>query len=172
MNQGIHAVDLLQWFGGRPAAVSAFAGTLSHPGLEVEDTLAAALVFDNGALGTLEASTACQPGLAVSLEVSGDRGSAILVNDRIDFWQFADTRPEDDTIRAGMGSGRVGGGAADPKAITAEGHRRQIEDFCRALRGEPGAVIDGAEASAAVSIIEACYRAARSGNRETVEYLR
>ncbi|MFY7953818.1 MAG: Gfo/Idh/MocA family oxidoreductase, partial [Armatimonadaceae bacterium] len=140
-------------------------------GLEVEDTLAAALVFDSGALGTLEASTACQPGLAVALEVSGDRGSAVLVNDRIDFWEFADTRPEDETIRAGIGSGRVGGGAADPRAITAEGHRRQIQDFCRALRGGPGAVIDGTEASAAVSIIEACYRAARSGNRETVDYL-
>ena len=171
MNQGIHAVDLLQWFGGRPRAVSAFADTLSHPGLAVEDTLAAALVFESGALGTLEASTACQPGLAVSLEVSGDRGSAVLVNDRLDFWQFADEHPEDDALRAGAGAGAVGGGAADPRAITPEGHRRQIAEFCDALAGGSGTVIDGVEASSAVSIIEACYRAARSGGREDVVYV-
>lgn len=171
MNQGIHAVDLLQWFGGRPVSVSAFADTLAHPGLPVEDTLAAAIQFENGALGTLEASTACQPGLAVSLEVSGDRGTAVLVNDRIDFWQFREPCPGDDLIREGIGSGQVGGGAADPKAITSEGHRRQIAEFCKALRGEEADVIDGTEAAAAVSVITACYRAARSGQRESVHYL-
>src|SRR6185369_13861904 len=42
MNQGIHAVDLLQWLAGMPVEVTAFAATLGHQ-IEVEDTLVAAL---------------------------------------------------------------------------------------------------------------------------------
>jgi len=49
MNQGIHAVDLLQWLVGLPEEVSAFFGTLVHPGVEAEDTVAAALRFPHGA---------------------------------------------------------------------------------------------------------------------------
>ncbi len=38
MNQGIHAVDLLQWLVGLPREVCAFSGTLAHTGIEAEDT--------------------------------------------------------------------------------------------------------------------------------------
>ncbi len=41
MNQGIHAVDLLQWLVGLPGEVCAFRGTLAHPTIEAEDTIAA-----------------------------------------------------------------------------------------------------------------------------------
>jgi predicted dehydrogenase len=171
MNQGIHAVDLLQWLGGRIVEVSAFADTLAHPGLLVEDTLAASFRFESGALGTIEASTACYPGLDLTLEICGDRGTAILVNDRIAFWRFADERPEDETRRSSQGGGKIRGGAGDPKAISCEGHRQQIAAFCAALQGRSADLITGHEATAAVAIIEATYRAVQSGHREEVCYL-
>lgn len=171
MNQGIHAVDLLQWLGGRIVEVSAFADTLAHSGLMVEDTLVACFRFESGALGTIEASTACYPGLDLTVEICGDQGTAILVNDRIDFWRFADERPEDEAVRTGTGGGKIHGGAADPKAISCEGHRQQIAAFCAALRGERADLIEGREASAAIAIIEATYQAVQSGHREEVSYL-
>jgi len=168
MNQGIHAVDLLQWMGGPVKEASAFAGELAHPGLQVEDTLAACVRFENGALGTIEAGTSCYPGLDLSLEISGDRGTAILINDRIESWRFAAEIPADEAIRTGRAGGEIRGGSSDPKAITCEGHRQQIAEFCHAIRGEPAAVIDGREAGKAVAIVEAIYKACRSGKSEPI----
>ncbi len=76
MNQGIHAVDLLQWIGGRTSRVTAVAKTLVHKGIQVEDTLAATVEFAGGAVGTIEAATSCYPGLDLSLEVSGSAGNS------------------------------------------------------------------------------------------------
>lgn len=172
MNQGIHAVDLVQWFGGDAVEATALFGTLAHQEIEVEDTLAATLRFADGGLGIIEAATSCYPGLDLSVEVSGDKGTAILVNDRIDFWCFRDERPEDESIRANGYAGAIRSGTADPRAISIEGHRRQIKAFCRAIRGDKSAgIIDGREAGRAVAIVEAIYRAARSGKRESVSSL-
>jgi predicted dehydrogenase len=170
MNQGIHAVDLLQWFGGEPTAVAAFADTLTHPGIEVEDTLAATLRFANGALGTLEATTSCYPGLDLSVEVSGERGTAVLVNDRIDLWRFAEELPGDEEVRSGNLGGSIRGGSSDPRAISSEGHRQQIVDFCRAIRGEAAEFISGQEAAKAVAIVETIYRAVRTSRVEPISY--
>lgn len=161
MNQGIHAVDLLQWLGGCPQEVSAFSSTTAHEGLEVEDTLAACLRYDNGCLATIEAATSCYPGLDLTLEISGEAGTAILVNDRIDFWQFREELPSDAALRSGEATETVFGGKSDPQAISCEGHRQQIDEFCKALRGEPAEIIRGEEAARSVAIIEAIYRSAR-----------
>lgn len=168
MNQGIHAVDLLQWFGGSVMEVQAFGNNLAHGNLEVEDTLAATMRFKNGALGTLSAATSCYPGLDLSIEVSGDCGTAILVNDRIDFWKFKNENPGDEAIRQNQAAGAIKGGSSDPKAISCAGHRAQIADFCRAIRGESSALINGREAARAVAIVEAAYRSTRSGKSEPI----
>ena len=164
MNQGIHAVDLLQWLGGPIREAAGYSGTLAHANLAVEDTLSACLHYQNGALGTIAAATSCHPGLDLSLEISGDRGSAILVNDRIEFWRFADGN---DPVPGGEG-GAIRGGTSDPRAISCEGHRQQIAEFCRAIRGFSSETISGREAGKAVAIIEAIYRSCRSGKSEPV----
>jgi len=171
MNQGIHAVDLMQWLGGPISEVAAFSATLAHQGLAVEDSVTASMRFANGALGTLEAATSCYPGLALSLEISGDRGTAILSDDRIESWNFADECAEDESIRSGRIGGEIGGGSSDPKAISSEGHRQQIVAFCRAIRGESSEVIGGVEAGHAVAIVEAIYRSCRSKQSEPVKIL-
>lgn len=163
MNQGIHAVDLLQWLAGLPKRVAAFYDTLAHPGVEAEDTLSATLQFPNGALGVIEAATSCWPGDDLRIEIRGDKGSATLVQDRITKWDFAEEQPEDEAIKRGDESGKIGGGTADPKAISTEGHRRLVEDLVGAIREKRQPMIPGAEARRAVSLVLACYEAARTG---------
>ncbi len=170
MNQGIHALDLLQWFGGGVARVAAQAATLAHEGIEVEDTLAASLQFSNGALGTIATATSCFPGLDVCVEVSGDAGTAILRNDSIEFWGFRDALPGDEVIRKNEAAGALGSGVSNPLVASCEGHRRQIEAFCRAIRGEAATIIDGREAGRAVAIIEAIYESAKTGKTQPVHY--
>ena len=50
MNQGIHTIDLLQWFMGEVVEVKGFSACLTHKRIEVEDTAAAAVRFKSGAL--------------------------------------------------------------------------------------------------------------------------
>jgi predicted dehydrogenase len=163
MNQGIHAVDLLQWLVGLPDEVSAFSATLAHPGVEAEDTLAATLRFPNGALGVIEAATSAWPGTDLRIEIIGDRGSAILAGDQITKWEFADPLPDDEEVLKNEAGEKIGGGAADPKAIPTEGHRRLVEDLVGAIREGRAPMIPGAEARRAVSLILACYESTRTG---------
>jgi predicted dehydrogenase len=162
MNQGIHGVDLLQWFAGMPSQVFAFSGRVAHERIEVEDTIAVALKYPNGAMGVIEASTACKPGCSMRIELCGDKGSAVLEDDRIVRWQFDDDRPEDDAIR-NMQSGGIVGGSSDPRAIGFEGHRILIEDLVTAIREKRPPMIPGCEAKNAVRLILAAYESARTG---------
>ena len=73
MNQGIHIVDLLLWFLGDPVEVHAFADT-RHRSVEIEDTAGAVLRFENGALATITATVAAEPGFPHRLEVYGTNG--------------------------------------------------------------------------------------------------
>src|SRR6185503_9915828 len=70
MNQGIHAVDLLQWLVGMPNEVMAFTSTIAHENIEVEDTAVACLKFPNDFLGVIEAATSVSPGYARRIEIS------------------------------------------------------------------------------------------------------
>ena len=157
MNQGIHAVDLLLWLAGIPEEVKAFASTLAHPAIEVEDTLTASLRFKDGSLGTIECATSCSPGSPRRIEICGTRGSATLEEDRIVRWQFDETRPEDAAILARGATGGGGSGAADPKAIGIEGHCRVISDMVAAVRENRPPAVTGEEGRKSVALIEAIY---------------
>jgi UDP-N-acetyl-2-amino-2-deoxyglucuronate dehydrogenase len=163
MNQGIHAVDLLQWLVGLPKRVAAFSATRAHPMIETEDTLSATLQFPDGSLGVIEAATSSFPGSDLRIEITGDKGSAALVNDRIVRWDFAEPHPGDEEVLRNEHSGKIGGGTADPKAISVEGHRRLVEDLALALQHNRAPMIPGAEARRAVSLVLACYKSAKTG---------
>jgi UDP-N-acetyl-2-amino-2-deoxyglucuronate dehydrogenase len=165
MNQSIHAIDLLQWLVGKPSEIAAFTGTLAHQRIEVEDTAAAALKYPNGALGVIEGATSAWPGVAKRIEISGDKGSVILEDDRIAFWKFENETPEEDEAirRKFAQAGAIGGGAADPRAISTEGHRMQLQDMVDAIRENRPPRIPGREGRNAVEIILGIYRSAKEG---------
>jgi len=160
MNQGIHLVDLLQWIAGMPCEVSANTALLAHRDIEVEDTVSASLRFPGGALGTIEAATSCRPGSAMRLSISGDRGSAVLENDKIVFWRFDEEGEEDDAIRA-QAAGLITGGASSPKVADVTGHRLLVEDLSTSIQEGRLPAIDGKEARRAVELILAIYESAR-----------
>jgi UDP-N-acetyl-2-amino-2-deoxyglucuronate dehydrogenase len=162
MNQGIHGIDLLQWLMGGVSEVSAFAATRAHPGLEVEDVAAAAMVFRSGALGAVEGTTGSWPGDKIRIEISGFDGSVVLEDEAIRAWRFRSPQPGDDELRGLLAprDGGSSGGATDPRAIDSDGHRQQFQDFVSAIREDRAPAIDGADACAAVAIISAIYLSA------------
>ena len=164
MNQAIHNVDLLLWMMGPAAAVSGFTAMLAHERIEVEDTAVAVIRFKNGALGVIQATTSAHPGYPKTIAIHGDRGSAVIEQEDVIRWDFTPETDEDKAVRARFAA-KVGasGGAADPKAISHEGHRRQLADFVAAVREKRAPMVDGRESSKSVDLICAIYESNRTG---------
>lgn len=169
MNQAIHNVDLLQWFMGDVAQIAGFTATLAHERIEVEDTAVACLRFASGALGVIQATTSVHPGLPKTIAVHGDRGTAVIEQDDLLRWEFADALPEDEALRTRFAQKTgTSGGSSNPAAIGHEGHRRQLADFVAAVLQGGKPAVDGREGRKSVAIIEAIYRSAKSGQAERV----
>ncbi|ADY51709.1 oxidoreductase domain protein [Pseudopedobacter saltans DSM 12145] len=164
MNQGIHAVDVLQWYMGEVESVQAMTGNFRHEEIEVEDTVVAILRFKNGALGTIECSTALYPGFLKRIEITGTEGSAVIEDADITKWEFmnADANAYY-AVKAKDESKDANGGVSNPMAISSLGHQLQITDFINALNASAKPFIDGEEGRKSVRIIEAIYESARTG---------
>ena len=162
MNQGIHAIDLLLWFGGDVDCVSGFASTLSHERIEVEDNGTVALRFKNGALGVINASTSIYPGYRRRIEVCGTDGSAVLEDEALVSWAFKDNREEDEEIRRKYAlPGSTSGGSSNASDINWVGHQRQFDDFALSVREGGKPLVDGEEALRSVKLIRNIYRSAK-----------
>jgi len=163
MNQGIHGIDLLQWFAGMPDEVYARKTRRVYEHIEAEDTLSATLHYSNGALGSIEATTAAWPGWSRRIEICGENGSARLEDDHLAEWKFRAPLSGDDAIRAAALDPAMASGATAPNAISIQGHLRQIQDLIDSLRDNRPVAIDGYEARKAVALIRALYLSADRG---------
>jgi predicted dehydrogenase len=158
MNQGIHTADLLLWLLGPVRRVSAKAVTALHA-IEVEDTVAAILEFESGALGTLEATTAAYPGYRRRVEISGTEGTVIVEHDRL---IAADLRQPADDLLAETGADQ-NASASSPIVSDASGHQRLFEDFFRAIAEGREPRCSGRDARHSVALVQAVYESARLG---------
>lgn len=106
MNQGVHTVDLLLWFMGRPVSIQAHAIRAAHHAIEVEDTVVATLTFESGAIGTLHATTAAFPGDRTRISVHGTQGGAELEDDVLRRFSV-DASTEEQPVDAELPGGHV-----------------------------------------------------------------
>lgn len=158
MNQGIHGIDLLQYVMGPVKSVFGYARTLARK-IEVEDTAAAVLEFQNGALGMIQGTTSIYPGSPRRLEVNGDKGTVVLEEDSILSWNVQgqqNTGPisfEQKTSRT----------ASNPADLGLEGHIRQITDMADAIWNDRSPMVDQYEGRKPIQIITAIYESSRTG---------
>jgi UDP-N-acetyl-2-amino-2-deoxyglucuronate dehydrogenase len=164
MNQAIHSVDMLQWCMGPIVSVQAFATNTRHKNIEVEDTAVAVLKFANGALGTIECSTATYPGVLKRLEIMGTSGTVVMEDNDVIKWQFERPLVDDAKVINNFSpTGTAKGGASDPLSIGHLGHQRQIEDFIQAIETGQKPLIDAEEGRKSVAIVLAIYESVRTG---------
>jgi UDP-N-acetyl-2-amino-2-deoxyglucuronate dehydrogenase len=185
MNQGIHVIDLFRWFFGDPVEVYAWAGCLAHQRIEVEDTAVAVVRFANGALGTINGTTAAYPGVNRRIQVHGDRGSAVIEDDRLTYYhaasgdaadlpygshgdenQVASVLPQ--TTQSGRSGGQ--GESTDPALSPADygdefhsSHARQFNDFLDAVTEGRSPLVTVTEAAKTLALIRAIYESAQLG---------
>jgi predicted dehydrogenase len=124
MNQGIHTVDLLLRFLGRPVEIHAHIALLAHERVEVEDTAVATVRFESGALGLIHMTTAGYPGVTARLQVHGTLGSAVIDNDNLAFFHAADTDDSGEPIPAMGLNGRGNQAEAEVERYYAAGGDR------------------------------------------------
>lgn len=99
--QAIHHVDAMNWLLGPIVSVCAVsANRINH--LEAEDTMVAVVRFKNGALGTIEATTAARPeDFEASLSVVGEKGMALIGGialNKVETWRFVEPMPDDTEV--------------------------------------------------------------------------
>jgi predicted dehydrogenase len=162
LTQAIHTLDLLLAIAGEVEEVSSFVTTTPVHRMETEDLVAAAVRFENGALGTIEATTAAYPGFPERIEVIGEKGSAAVLGTELQV-RFSDGRQE--TIRSDATEGGTG---ADPMAMPRDYHRAIIANFLDAIEtgGEPE--VSGEEALKVHRLIDALLASGRKGGPVTV----
>lgn len=158
MNQGVHGVDLIQYIMGPVVSVQAISKTLYHD-IEAEDTLVAILEFENGSIGTIEATTSVFPGFGRRLEICGTEGSAILLEDSIEYCKFKD---ESRNLECSASLKTTGN---RPDGMDHILHKKQISDFVDAIKNKTEPFINAKEGKKAIEIIEAIYKAARTGEK-------
>lgn len=99
--QAIHHVDAINWLLGPIESVNATITNRLNE-LEAEDTIVAMMKFRNGALGTIEATTAARPeDFEASLSVVGEKGMVLvggIALNKIITWEFVEGFSSDKLI--------------------------------------------------------------------------
>lgn len=163
-NQASHHIDALLWLMGEPASVMAKTTTRLVE-IEAEDTGAALIKFQNGALGILEATTATRPkDLEGSISILGERGSVEIGGffmNELKTWNFSEPDPMDDDIWSSHA--RV---PEQPAWSHTEFFHDIIENY---LRGGHG-MVDGLEGRKSIELINAIYESAERGEEVVLRY--
>ena len=158
MNQGIHTIDLLVWLLGKPRQVFGYTRTLLHD-IETEDTAVAVIEFESGALATYEATTSAFPGQPRKIHLTGSKGTATLVHDKLSSLSLLGEK-QGDAEEKSPGSVE---NTSSPTVSDVSGHRRVMEDFIEAIEKNRPPMCDGPDARRSVQLVQAIYESSRTG---------
>jgi predicted dehydrogenase len=164
INQAIHTVDLMLWLFGDVESVQARCRTALHA-IAAEDTLVATLVFRNGALGVLQATTSVFPGYPRRVELSGSEGTVIIEQDHVIAADLREAAANDLALKT---AGDANPSAFSPVINDVRGREMLIRDFVRAIETGTKPQCDGVEGRRSLAVVEAIYRACAAGECVTV----
>ncbi len=156
--QAIHHIDSLRWIMGPVKRVVASMGRQVNQ-LEAEDTLVGLVEFENGALATIEVTTAARPrDFEASLSIVGEGGVAqiggIALNEVLD-WEFVKAKPEDKTLPE----------KASESVPTGYGlsHTRLLRDYLAAIDEDRQPPISVEQSMYALECVHALYASVEQG---------
>jgi predicted dehydrogenase len=174
---GAHVIDLARYLVGEVAAVSALTATF-QPGRDVDDAVEAAVAFQSGAVGTIEASRFCQGRKNhFTWEINGSKGSLAFDLERLNELQYSEGNAGFRTVLVSE--------ADHPfwEHWWPQGHMigwehsfvHELHHLLTAIRDDSDIAPHGAtleDGYKAAEICDAMLRSAESGARETIEYRR
>jgi UDP-N-acetyl-2-amino-2-deoxyglucuronate dehydrogenase len=157
-NQASHHIDLLEWMLGEPESVFAKSVT-ALVDIETEDTGVAVIKFANGALGIVEATTACRPkDLEGSLSILGEKGTVEIggfaVNE-MKIWNFVGPVVDDANV--------VEEYRQNPPNVYGFGHLAYLRKVVDSIINKAPALVDGLEGRKSLELITAIYESIETG---------
>jgi len=143
MNQTVHLIDQLQWFGGDIEQVVGRMKVCTHK-IETEDLGLALVDFKNGAKGVIVGTTTFPDSRTYDMEIHGSKMAAAWgsVNG-----QWCKSLPE----------------GTDLPPRPADAPKNIFEDVVRSLRQGTKVLVDGREGRKSVELILAVYKSAMTG---------
>lgn len=161
ISQAIHTLDLMLSMTGPVVSVQAICATTPFHQMEAEDVAVALLKFENGAIGSVFASTSSFPGDAESITLDCDNGAATLKSGVLSV-SWRDGRVEK------FGEAAETGGGADPMAFPYDWHKSLIADFANSIKAGRAPRVTGSQALEVHRLITAIEASSREGRQITV----
>jgi len=147
IDNGTHSVDLMRYFLGPIAEVQVVEGKRMQA-LEVEDTVRIFIRSAGGVVGTVDLSWTINKECDSYIDIYGSHGT-IRVGWKESKYRQSTSR---DWVIFGTGYNKV------------DAFKKQIENFCAAIRGEDTLRVTAHDGLASVEVIEAAYRSLHSNN--------
>ena len=151
IDNGTHSVDLMRYFIGPLAQVQVVEGKRVQ-GLAVEDTVHIFVRSISGVMGAIDLSWSINKELDSYINIYGSHGT-VFVGWKESKYRQSSSR---DWVVFGNGYDKV------------QAFRSQINNFCKAIRGEENLLITAEDALASVEVIEAAYTALQQNQWTTV----
>ena len=153
-NQASHHIDILQWMMGEVDSVFAYATT--NQDIAVEDLLMGVVHFKNGALGSIEVTTATRPqDTEGSITILGTKGMVKVGGfacNRLETWQFEGEDAIDTSAYT-----------ENPPDVYGFGHKAYYEHVLKCLDGEVEPLVGGTEARKGLALTIALYQSVEDG---------
>ena len=160
INQAIHTIDLLQWLMGDVESVFGQMGTFTHERMEGEDNAVVTIRFKSGAIGVIEASTSVQPAQSRRVELHGEKGSAVIDDDKVKIsiegeFSYKDEKNEDSGAKSAGSSSPLGGFSVEP-------HKNQFEAIVDAINNNEIPPVSGEDSIKSLAVVLAIYESSKT----------
>ena len=159
INQGIHTIDLLQWFMGDVDTITGHIGTFTHENIEGEDSAVAVLKFKSGAIAVIEGSTSIQPAQPRKIELHGKNGSIEIIDNDVKITiagNEEESSLENET--------KTTGGDSPLAGFSNEPHQKQFEAIVDAINSDLEPPVSGSDSLKSLAIVLAIYESSKSGS--------
>lgn len=158
-NQSIHTLDLMYYLGGGIEELKAMTGQLLDYSIEVEDTVAVGIKYENGASGLFFATNANYKNDSVSIQAALEKGEFLIQDNclyKIDEDGGRELLVEDEKLPG-------------TKFYYGAGHGKLINEFYRALEEGTQDYIHVKDSLMSIELIDACLKSSRFGTAVKIE---
>lgn len=161
INQAIHTVDLIQYFGGKCRRLDAHISNDSLKGIiEVEDTASVRMELDGGVTAVLYATTAFAENSDVFIEILTENGKLRLEGEKLFVFdkngKSTEIQCDSEIVYHG-------------ESYWGSGHSALINDFYDCIKNGTKFEIDAYEGGHAAKIVAASYRSAQKNQTINID---
>ena len=151
IDNGVHMLDLLRWYGDRIASISAQAHRLLMQRGDVEDNAIAVMQLGTGGMASLQCSWTWPPHYTMQFHMICERGTIDLSGDDVVTFRTGDKAPR----------------VIAPPAMDA--HAEQVRHFLAAVRAEETPFVTPDDGLAAVRVALGAYESSDTGRMVVIE---